>query len=330
VSSRVSSRVVRAEARRTGGDRVDIRVKVSRRSCLLGTVASALSMHKARADRPSPMPRDFDVRDFTVEGDPALGRRFTLCVPNHLAQGQKVPLLVLLHGLAETSDERLGVYAWIDRYGLPGAYERLRRPPVVRTSPRPDYGDERLAKVNAALVARPFAGLVMACPYTPNIWRNANPSANLDRYAGWLADVVVPRARSEARVVSAHVSIDGCSLGGYVALEAFLRKPELFAAWGGIQSAIGENSAGTQADRIAAAISRVGARPLHIETSEADPYRRGNVALSENLRQRGVPNDQLVLPGPHDQPFLREAGTLEMLLWHDRLQDFGLNRDPPH
>jgi hypothetical protein len=31
-----------------------------------------------------------------------------------------------------------------------------------------------------------------------------------------------------------------------------------------------------------------------------------------------VANTLRVLPGPHDQPWLREAGTIEMLHWHDR------------
>ena len=31
-----------------------------------------------------------------------------------------------------------------------------------------------------------------------------------------------------------------------------------------------------------------------------------------------IANDLQILPGPHDQPWLRESGALEMLLWHDR------------
>jgi enterochelin esterase-like enzyme len=57
---------------------------------------------------------------------------------------------------------------------------------------------------------------------------------------------------------------------------------------------------------------------LHIETSTGDAFYRANLALSRELKKNGTPHDLVVLPGPHDQPFLREAGTLEMLLWHDR------------
>ena len=57
---------------------------------------------------------------------------------------------------------------------------------------------------------------------------------------------------------------------------------------------------------------------VHIETSHSDPMQDLNRALSNDLTRRGVANDFVVLPGQHDQTFLREAGTMEMLLWHDR------------
>jgi acetyl esterase/lipase len=74
------------------------------------------------------------------------------------------------------------------------------------------------------------------------------------------------------------------------------------------------------ADRIAAAVAKVGPRPLHLLTSEADPFRDQNVSLAQALKKKSIPVDLAILPGPHDQPWLREAGTIEMLLWHDRRQ----------
>src|SRR5688572_29689547 len=94
---------------------------------------------------------DLELRDLKVEGDRTLGRRFVLLVPRHRAPDRRLPLLVLLHGLGETHDERLGAHAWVVRYGLLEAYARLRRPPVARTSRRGDFPEERLAKVNADL-----------------------------------------------------------------------------------------------------------------------------------------------------------------------------------
>ncbi|WP_437720080.1 alpha/beta hydrolase [Sorangium sp. So ce861] len=297
----------------------------------LALCAAALTPRVALADPagappaapppPAPSaPPAFDVRDLQVPGDRALGRRFTLLVPRHLAPGERAPLLVLLHGLGETGDERLGAFAWLERYGLGSSYDRLRRPPLGRASRRKDWTDARLAEVNAALAARPFRGLAIACPYTPNVHKAPNPSAALDGYARWLAEVVLPRARAEAPVFddAARTSLDGCSLGGFVGIEVFLRRPELFGAWGGVQAAISAHRAPAYADRLAKAVAATGPRDIHLLTSKGDPFHDANTALAAQLAKRSIPHALRVLPGPHDQPWLREAGTIEMLLFHDR------------
>ena len=66
------------------------------------------------------------------------------------------------------------------------------------------------------------------------------------------------------------------------------------------------------------AIDRFGPRDVHLLTSEGDPFLAGHVAFAAALTKHGVPFEKRVLPGPHDQPWLREAGTIEMLLYQDR------------
>lgn len=308
-----------------------------RRRFLLAAAASpfaaavAATPLTARADSPSPslspktatLPTstDLEFRDITVPGDKGLANRFLLCVPRHLKPGEKVPLVVLLHGLGETGDPRTGAFAWVERYGLATAYERLRRAPIARTSKRRDWTDPRLAEVNASLAKSPFTGLCLVCPVTPNVAKLPSPTAALDRYASWITDTVLPRARKDAPVYTSPgaTSIDGCSLGGYVALEVFLRKPDHFGSVGGCQSAFGEHRAPAYAARLEPALSSTKpAKPLHLLTSDADPFLPGNRKLAALLAAKGVPCDLRVLPGPHDQPWLREAGTLELLLWHHR------------
>jgi pimeloyl-ACP methyl ester carboxylesterase len=304
---------------------------VPTRRAFLSSLAGAAALASARAataDEPgaadvlaSRAPPDFTVLDLEVEGDRKLATRFALFVPNHLGKDERVPLLVLLHGLGETWDTGIGVYAWVERYGLGTAYARLRRPPVGHTARQLSLlPDARLAEINASLAAQPFRGMAIACPYTPNVGKL--PEAALDAYAAWIVDVVIPRARKEAPVIAdaAHTAIDGVSLGGYVGLEVFLRRPEAFAAWGGVQSAVNVVRLTAYADKLAAALAgRPGGKTsVHLETTEADPFRATNTALAGLLTKKGVPNDLVVLAGLHDQVFLREAGSLEMLLWHDR------------
>jgi predicted esterase len=233
-------------------------------------------------------------------------------VPEHLAPGAKVPLLVLLHGLGETNDERTGAYAWLDRYGLGTSYERLLRPPVERTAKRGEWTDARLAEVNATLDKRPFRGMVVACPYMPQL-----PAGKLDPYGAWIVDTVVSRARREASMASETVLFGGCSLGGYASLEIFVRRPGDFDAWCGVQTAISEATASSYAERIERALKKAGPRPLYVGSSIGDPFLPGNKALSDWLKRKNIEHELRISPGPHDQPWLREVGTPEMLLWCD-------------
>ncbi len=310
-------------------------VSPTRRALVTGAAGAIAAVvtgatRAARADAPgeadafaSRAPPDFDVLDLDVGGDRKLATRVALFVPNHLAPDERVPLLVLLHGLGETGDSGTGVYAWVERYGLGTAYARLRRPPVARTSrQRQLLTDARLARTNAALAAQPFRGMAVACPYTPNVGKLPDPEGALDAYAAWITTVVIPRARKEAPVIAdaAHTAIDGVSLGGYIGIEVFLRRPDFFGAWGGVQSALNAVRLSSYSDKLASVVGgdKASRARIHLETSEADPFRETNGALAAMLAKKGIPCDFVTLPGAHDQVFLRESGTLEMLLWHDR------------
>ena len=265
----------------------------------------------------TPESSDLAQYDLTLDGDKRIARRALVLAPKHTTA--KLPVLVLLHGLGETGNELLGIHAWGERYGLVRAYERLRRPPVERTLPGQRYFTEaHLERVNADLTKRAFGGLVLVCPVTPNPQKVGPASKTLDRYADWIEKTLLPAVYEKApcKKGAASTGLDGCSLGGYVGMEVFLRKPELFGTFGGVQAAFSAPSGERYAELIAAAVKRVGSRPIHVETSSEDPFRKANLAFAKKLEALGVPRDLAVIPGPHNQPWLREVGTLEMLLWH--------------
>jgi len=294
-------------------------MKLGRRSFCAGLTAAVFGGGQGKA-RAAPLSEPYELLDLEVPGSRRVGQRFALLVPKHLAAGQRVGLLVALHGLGETGDPKIGVRAWMDRYGLGSAYQRLRMPPIEKLSRHPYWPEGRLAELNRQLADRPFGGMAVACPYTPNVYKAPSRKRILDDYADWLVDTVLPRARAEAPVLgdAAHTSLDGCSLGGYVGIEVFLRKAEHFGAWGGVQAALGQHRVPGYAERLEQTIARVGPRPIHLETSDQDAFHDVNVQLARALEKRGVPHELRVGRGPHNQPWLREAGTLEMLLWHDR------------
>lgn len=283
---------------------------------LAAACAGLFALGRARAAEAPP----FAEQEVAAPGERRLGTRFLLLTPTHLAPGERVPLVVLLHGLGETGSQAEGIRAWVDRYGLAGAYGRLRRPPLAAISKRADWPAGRLDGLNRELATRPFRGLAIACPYTPNVAKERDRGRTFDDYAAWLTEEVLPRARALAPVSpeARLTSLGGCSLGGYVSLEVFLRRPELFGAWGGVQSAFGAHRAASYAERLADAQARVGARELDLLTSEADPFREANTALARALVAKGLADPLRVLPGPHDQPWLRESGSIHALLFHER------------
>lgn len=260
----------------------------------------------------------WERRRLTVKGE--LAQRVDLLVPKHLPAGTKPALLVALHGLGESHDEELGAAAWIDRYGLGSAYERLLAPPVARTSKRGEWTDARLAEVNASLAKRPFAGLAVACPFTPNLKNVADRARATRAYARWIADAVVPLARKEAGAAAGRAAtfLDGCSMGGPLAIETFLARPEVFGRLGVVQGAFGAHRAAGFARALDEAADAHGATPIHLLSSEGDSFVGSARALAKELEARARPATLRVLPGPHDQPWLREAGTIEMLLFHER------------
>lgn len=244
------------------------------------------------------------------------GRRFVLVTPKYLEPTRKLPLVVLLHGLGETTNEKLGAYAWVERYGLGSAWQRLKRAPLERTSLRGEWTDARLAEVNAELAVRPFRGMAMVCPFMPN----PSSPAELDAYARWIEQSLVPRVRKETQVHddAAQTYLCGVSLGGYVSLEMLARLPKLFGAWAGVQTAIGTFAAPRYAETIADGWKGE-AHPMMLLTSTQDHWKASSEALAASFKAKGLATTYRVVPGPHDQPWLREAGTIEALLWLDRI-----------
>ena len=261
------------------------------------------------------------VRELAIAGAGRFGKKCLLLRPTRVPDTVALPVLVLFHGLGETGNERLGIYAWRDRYGLPEAYARLSAPPVERTLARQRYlSDQRLREINEELVATPFGDLALVCPFTPNVLGKDPSAPVLDRYAEYIEQARLPAVRRATPTLegAAHLGVDGVSLGGYVSLEVFSRKPGLFGVLGSMQGAFGLSLAEVYARRIAEASQRFGPRKVHLTTSTFDPFRNAAERLAERLAERGVSSTFTLAEGPHDQIFLREAGTLELLLFQAR------------
>ncbi len=211
------------------------------------------------------------------------GRRALLVRPTSVPAPATLPLVVLLHGLGETGDARAGYFT-----------------------------DAALARVNGALADRPMGPLAFLCPHVPNL----QSPVQVAPFAGWLVNEGLPEARALLEAAGTRVGkvlLAGCSLGAFIAFESLVAFPSAFAAVAGVQSAIGAGAA----PRYAKSFADAGVR-TYLSTSSADPYREPTRALAAALRARGVVLDTHEAPGPHDQPWLREVGMVELLLWLHR------------
>jgi enterochelin esterase-like enzyme len=141
-----------------------------------------------------------------------------------------------------------------------------------------------------------------------------------DAYAKWIEEVLVPRARREVPTIETpeRTYLCGVSLGGYVSLEVLVRLPHVFGAWAGVQTAIAPGAAPAYAKKIAAGWAGE-ERDLLVLTSSQDHWKKASDALDAAFTEKKLRHAYRVTPGPHDQPWLRESGTLEMMLWLDRL-----------
>ncbi len=286
---------------------------MKRRDALLGGLALSSGLCGARAEAKPLTSEQLAMAELQLPGDRAFGRAL-LFTPKKL--GPRPELLILLHGLGETHDQVVGMRAFAERYGLLQAVARLSQPPLSRTLPKQEYfGDGRLDELNARLQSRPFRCPVLLCPFTPNPYKSGG-GALLGRYGEFLVGAL--KAEVEGRVgvsfPSERCFISGVSLGGYVALESFVRKPEAFGGLGVVQGAFAAAQAGRYAEAIRAASERLGPRHVEILSSSLDPYRKPSEALYQQLQRRQVSSRLRVSPGPHDQAWLRESGVIELLL----------------
>lgn len=290
---------------------------LTRRSWCALALALAARVSHAESALASPL----SVREIDVPKPGKFGKKCLLLRPTQVPDDVALPLLVLLHGLGETSSEALGIRAWYDRYGLPQAYARLLAPPVFRTLARERYlSDARLDEINRELAQAPFEHVALLCPFTPNVFQQHPSAPFLDRYADYVEDALLPAARAATPTLPgpAHTGLAGVSLGGYVALEGFLRLAPIFGAVSCMQGAFGVAMADVYARRIADVVAREGPRTIELVTSSYDPFRDATQRLAKRLDELGLPMTLTLAQGPHDQRFLREAGTLELLLFQAR------------
>lgn len=246
--------------------------------------------------------------------------RAVVIIPSWTKPDEKLPVLVALHGRGEANKgPALGAMGWPRDYALLRAIDRVCSPPLTSADYEGFVDPKRLVDTNASLAANPFKGMVIVCPYLPDV--DLRKPAPIKDYGRYLLESVLPRVRAELPVLTspAACGIDGVSLGGAVALRVGLGNPEAFGAVGSLQAALGEDQVPEFTELAKAARARNAALKLRLLTSKEDYFRSAITHTSAAWKAAGIEHDFADVPGPHDYPFNRGPGAIEMLVWHDRM-----------
>jgi enterochelin esterase-like enzyme len=270
------------------------------------------------------LPADVAYEERTFDSSPVGPEKAMIIVPRWGKPGERFPVLVALHGRGEAvRGVEAGARGWLRDYGIDRAIARLRSPPLTRDDFMGFVDEGRLSAINASLAERPFRGLVLVCPWVPDVLSDRNRD-NLDAaapFGDFVVQALLPAIVSSSPALPDRnaTGIDGVSLGGRVALQVGLAHADRFGAIGTLQPAIQNAEAKELGRRAARAAKDASSMYLRLLTSDRDYFRTAIESLHLALQAAGVPHEHLVVVGPHDYVFNRGPGGIEMLLWHDRV-----------
>jgi enterochelin esterase-like enzyme len=230
--------------------------------------------------------------------------------------------LVALHGRGESlKGRRRGARGWLDDYQLGRAVSRLDEPPLLESDFEHFVTSDRLVRLNEGLAEHPYAGLIIVCPFLPDVLKGESAFHQTAPLARFVVDVLLPRVYAETPALgtAASTGIDGVSLGGRAALLVGLTRPLAFGSVGGLQAALDEKELGRFSDLAARALEQNPRLVLRLLTSDEDHFLGVNEQLSAILSRKGIRHELTRVIGTHSYRFNRGPGSLEMLIFHNRV-----------
>jgi enterochelin esterase-like enzyme len=174
--------------------------------------------------------------------------------------------------------------------------------------------------LNQSLERTPYAGLIVVCPYTPDILAGERAFSAAVPLAAFIVDELLPRVFRETPALKepAHIGIDGVSLGGRAALLTGFERPKSFGVVASLQAAIDPSEIRplvVRAMRARTVNRRLGLRLL---TSDRDYFVNEIQTLSSALSEASIEHSFALVRGDHSYEFNRGPGAIEMLIFHDR------------
>jgi len=277
----------------------------------------------APAPSSSAEPPTGELREMTFDyaGTPVGANTVVVAIPTNATKESPLPVLVALHGRGESlKSPARGARGWIDDYNLKNAVKRLASPPLTATDLGHSFAPDRLVKLNQALGAEPYRGLIVVCPYLPDAFHGDQAFADGARYATFIVDEVLPRVYRETPAVGTPETtlVDGVSLGGRAALLVGLLRPKAFRVVGALQPALDNAEARPFAGLAERAKAENPSLVVRLLSSSEDYFLQPTVELARELKARGVNHKLDIVVGTHSYDFNRGPGVYEMLIFHDR------------
>lgn len=290
---------------------------------LLGTGAIASAQphladpkRKPHVDRVDPQPLVLE----TVIQSQFAGKQHAVFVlpPDYHTSQKTYPAVLSFAGLGESRrGNRLGAWGWVEKYGVVPAMAALHRGTITRRDFQKLVTPEELQGYQSILQTHPYQGVVLVCPYPPNILRKRSPE--MPTFERYLLEELIPYTRKHLRVgQSADLwGVDGISLGGLLSTYIGFKYPQHFRAIGSQQASVG--SYPRYLKRLARENAEVlKTRALNIATSDRDPFKKTLRGFDKTLTDMDIPHRFTVLQGNHDKRFVKGPGSMELLLFHDR------------
>jgi hypothetical protein len=267
------------------------------------------------------VPKSLRELTWHYDGTPFGASDVVVAIPSGGPDEERFPVLVAFHGRGESlKGPKRGARGWVDDYELGLTTSRLWTPPLTARDFLGMVTDAHLAELNADLAARRFRGLIVVCPFLPDVLRGSRGESDGRLLARFVVDEVLPRVYRETPALgtAATTGIDGVSLGGRAALFVGFERPEAFGAVGALQPALDDDEAVRVAQLAQDARARNPALAVRLLTSDEDYFLAPTRLLSRALLDHGVEHRLDVVVGTHSYEFNRGPGGYEMLLFHDR------------
>jgi hypothetical protein len=229
---------------------------------------------------------------------------------------RKYPLVIAFGGAGECArTPRDGALAWLCYYKTDDAIRALKNNRVTPDDFRGLVTPSHLNDFNKRLRARPYGGIILACPSSPPL----SPLVGLEYpdYEEYIVNELVPALKKRYRVADGRVGVDGVSMGGARSMYYGFKYPEVFASIGSIQGAFGpyfdiyRHFVGRHSEILKH-------RSIQLVTSDHDPMAPSVERMHHLLVEHSIRHRYLKLTGPHDYIFNQGPGALELLVFHDR------------